>query len=86
MTDTTPNNPPCPAYRAIDKESFAYDSTNRRWPIIIDSAIDDIKETIAQETNQARADEGQNLIVKGLEDLKQEIAADKVLRFVLLYI
>ncbi|KAI8881707.1 DUF89-domain-containing protein [Backusella circina FSU 941] len=80
MTDITPNNPPCPAYRAIDKESFAYDSTNRRWPIIIESAIDDIKETIAQETNQDRANEGQSVIVKGLEDLKLEIAADKVLR------
>lgn len=79
MTDITPNNPPCPAYRATNKESFAYDTVVRRWPIILDSAITDVKQTIAEETNEARAKEGLD-IVKLFEQIKTELAQDAVLR------
>lgn len=79
MTDITPNNPPFPAYRANNKESFAYDTTIRRWPIILDGAIADVKLTIAEEKNEARAQEGAS-IVKAIEEIKQELLDDKVLR------
>jgi hypothetical protein len=79
MTDITPNNPPCSAYRASNKESFAYDTTIRRWPIILDSAITDVKLTIAEEKNEAHAQEGAT-IVKAIQDIKQELLDDKPLR------
>ncbi|KAG2229726.1 hypothetical protein BDF21DRAFT_116454 [Thamnidium elegans] len=79
MADITPNNPPCPAYRATNKESFAYDTVIRRWPIILDSAITDVKQTIAEETNEERAKEGLD-IVKQIEQIKTELAQDAVLR------
>lgn len=79
MSDTiTPNNPPFPAFRATNKESFAYETTIRRWPIIIDSAIKDVKQTIA-ETSAERAQEGAS-IVAALEDIKQELIDEKPLR------
>ena len=79
MTDITPNHPPCPAYRATNKESFAYDTTIRRWPIIVDSAITDVKQTMAEETNEDRVKEGQD-IIEGLEEIKRELLADAILR------
>lgn len=79
MADITPNNPPCSAYRATNKESFAYDTAIRRWPIILDSAITDVKQTIAEETNEERAKEGLD-IVKRIEQIKTELAQDAVLR------
>lgn len=79
MSDITPNNPPFPAYRASNKESFAHDTVVRRWPIIMDSAITDVKQTIAEEKNDARAQEGLN-IVKLIEEIKQELLDDKELR------
>ncbi|KAG1083704.1 hypothetical protein G6F42_022109 [Rhizopus arrhizus] len=79
MSNTiTPNNPPYPAFRATNKESFAYETTIRRWPIIIDSAIKDVKQTIA-ETTAERAQEGAS-IVAALEDIKQELIDEKPLR------
>lgn len=79
MSNTiTPNNPPCPAFRATNKESFAYETTIRRWPIIIDSAIKDVQQTIA-ETSAERAQEGAS-IVAALQDIKQELADEKPLR------
>lgn len=79
MSDITPNNPPCPAYRATNKESFAYDTVIRRWPIILDSAITDVKQTIAEEKNEARAQEGSS-IVKLIEQIKTELLQDALLR------
>ncbi|KAI8379884.1 hypothetical protein EDC96DRAFT_570704 [Choanephora cucurbitarum] len=80
MTDILPNNPPYPAYRATNKESFAYDTTVRRWPIIIDSAITDVKTTSA-ESKQERVEESEN-IISALEEIKQEIAKDTPLRLI----
>lgn len=79
MSTINPNSPPYPAYRATNKESFAYDTTIRRWPIIIDGAIKDVKQTMAETQDKARAKEGQQ-IVQALEDIKTEMAADKPLR------
>lgn len=79
MSNITPNNPPCPAYRASNKESFAHDTVIRRWPIIMDSAITDVKQTIAEEKNEARAQEGLS-IIKLIEVIKQELRDDKELR------
>lgn len=76
----TPNNPPCTAYRATNKESFAYDTTIRRWPIILNSAIKDIEVTIHNETNEARAKEGKQ-IIQAIEEIKQELLDDKPLRY-----
>ncbi|KAI8979139.1 DUF89 domain-containing protein [Mycotypha africana] len=80
-SDITPNNPPYPAFRATNKESFAYDTTVRRWPIIIDSAIVDIQKTIdeVEKSDEKKAKEG-TLIIQALEDLKKELAADAPLR------
>lgn len=75
---TTPNNPPFPAYRATDKESFAYDTTIRRWPIILDSAIKDIENTI-NKSDENRAKEGKE-IIKAIEAIKQELLDDQPLR------
>lgn len=77
-SSVTPNNPPYPAFRATNKESFAYETTIRRWPIIIDSAIKDVKQTIA-ETSAERAQEGAS-IVAALEAIKQELIDEKPLR------
>lgn len=79
MTDITPNNPPYPAYRATQKESFAYDTTVRRWPIIIDSVITDVKKTLFESSSPEKTKEGKD-IVDGLEGIKAEIANDVVLR------
>jgi hypothetical protein len=79
MSNITPNNPPYPAYRATNKESFAYDTTIRRWPIIIDSAITDVKQTVTETQDKARAKEGQH-IIGALEEIKSEMANDKPLR------
>ncbi|KAG1177182.1 hypothetical protein G6F36_010855 [Rhizopus arrhizus] len=79
MSNISPNNPPFPAYRATNKESFAYDTTVRRWPIILNSAIKDIQETISRENNEARKEEGKN-IIKAVEEIKQELLDDKPLR------
>ncbi|OBZ89445.1 hypothetical protein A0J61_02505 [Choanephora cucurbitarum] len=80
MTDILPNNPPYPAYRATNKESFAYDTTVRRWPIIIDSAITDVK-TTSGESKQERVEESEN-IISALEEIKQEIAKNTPLRLI----
>ncbi|KAI8368720.1 hypothetical protein BD560DRAFT_330716 [Blakeslea trispora] len=80
MTDILPNNPPYPAYRATNKESFAYDTTIRRWPIIIDSAITDVK-TTSSESEQSRVEESES-IINALEEIKQEIAKDTPLRLI----
>lgn len=80
MSTITPNNPPCPAYRATNKESFAYDTTIRRWPIIVDSAITDVRQTMNEETdNEPRVSEGRSIIA-GLEEIKRELLADSALR------
>lgn len=79
MSNISPNNPPFPAYRATNKESFAYDTTVRRWPIILNSAIKDIQETISRENNESRKEEGKN-IIKAVEEIKQELLDDKPLR------
>ncbi|KAI9482649.1 MAG: hypothetical protein EXX96DRAFT_117673 [Benjaminiella poitrasii] len=78
MSTITPNNPPYPAYRATNKESFAYETTIRRWPIIIDGVINDVKQTISTSAKE-RAEEG-TTIIKAFEDLKKEMAEDKPLR------
>lgn len=79
-SNVSPNNPPYPAFRATEKGSFAWDSTVRRWPIIIDSALKDMEQAVAATTNDpAKKDEG-NLIIESLQQLKQEIADDKPLR------
>lgn len=78
-TNITPDNPPYPTYRATEEGSFAWDSTVRRWPIIIDSGIADMRQAVEIESNSQHKEEG-NAIIKGLEDLKAEIASDKQLR------
>lgn len=80
MSDISPNNPPYPAYRATNKESFAYDTTVRRWPIIIDSAIIDVKQTVSElSSSSEQAKEGAD-IIDALENIKTELATNKVLR------
>lgn len=79
MSNINPNHPPYPAFRATNKESFAYETTIRRWPIIVDSAITDVKQTIA-ETTAERAQEGAK-IVEALEEIKQELIDEKPLRY-----
>ncbi|KAI7906261.1 uncharacterized protein BX663DRAFT_428993 [Cokeromyces recurvatus] len=78
MTAISPNNPPYPAYRATNTESFAYDTTIRRWPIIINGVIDDVKQTILTSSPE-RAQEGVQ-VINACEALKKEIAEDKPLR------
>ncbi|CAO3590617.1 unnamed protein product [Absidia cylindrospora] len=80
-TNITPNNPPYPAYRATEKGSFAWDSTVRRWPIIIDSSLNDMQQAVdsIQDDNCDKKKEGKSLITS-LKHLKQEIADDKPLR------
>jgi hypothetical protein len=81
MTDITPNNPPFPAYRATNEESFAYDTTKRRWPIILENAIRDIKTSVAEQQGNKTRCEQANTIIKYLEDMIQEISVDKALRY-----
>ncbi|ORX63091.1 DUF89-domain-containing protein, partial [Hesseltinella vesiculosa] len=78
----TPNNPPFPAYRASDKGSFAWDSTVRRWPIIIDNALTDLRKTMDDATDRQQKEQG-NTIVQAFEQLKTEIASDQPLRLLL---
>lgn len=80
MSSITPNHPPYPAYRATNKESFAYDTTIRRWPIIVDSAIKDVQQTMDEEkNNEPRVSEGR-AIIAGLEEIKRELLDDSPLR------
>ncbi|KAG0170022.1 hypothetical protein DFQ28_004965 [Apophysomyces sp. BC1034] len=79
MSVISPNNPPFPAYRATEKGSFAWDSTVRRWPIIIDSALVEINEALQKQSEGASQREGQK-IIESMKLLKAEIAADKPLR------
>jgi hypothetical protein len=79
-----PNSPPYPAYRASEKGSFAGDRTVRRWPIIIDSAVSDMRQAVNSipddnDMTRAKKEEGK-AITTSLNQLKQEIADDKVLR------
>ncbi|KAI9031698.1 hypothetical protein CLU79DRAFT_785152 [Phycomyces nitens] len=78
----TPNDPPYPAYRATAKGSFAEDSTIRRWPIIIDSAITEVKDHMDKiDSHSPEHIEGKE-ILKGIETLKAEILQDKPLRLI----
>ncbi|KAI8976062.1 hypothetical protein BDB01DRAFT_728170 [Pilobolus umbonatus] len=81
MSGITPNNPPFPAYRATDKECFAYDTVIRRWPIILDSVIADIQQTIDEEDNEDRAAEGVG-IINSVKGIKEELAEGRKLRLI----
>ena len=80
MATITPNNPPFPAYRGSDKGSFAWDSTVRRWPIILDNAIADLEKAVEKSTDDATRKEGK-AVLNAIVDLKNEMAADKALRY-----
>ncbi|KAI8062256.1 hypothetical protein BC940DRAFT_127964 [Gongronella butleri] len=75
----TPNHPPYPAYRASEIGSFAHDSTVRRWPIIIETTLADIRQVAdgATDPQQKQLALG---IADAFEDLKKEIASDAKLR------
>ncbi|CAO3674207.1 unnamed protein product [Umbelopsis ramanniana] len=75
----TPNNPPCPAYRASEKGSFAWDTSARRWPVILTSVIDDMCKSYAKETDETKVKEGK-AIVEGISALKYEIEHDRPIR------
>jgi len=75
----TPNNPPCPAYRASEKGSFAWDTTARRWPVILTGVIDDMCKAYAKEADQLKVKEGK-AIVEGIATLKNEIEHDRPIR------
>ncbi|KAI8098800.1 uncharacterized protein BX664DRAFT_271635 [Halteromyces radiatus] len=80
-TNISPNHPPYPAYRATEKGSFAWDSTVRRWPIIIDTALVDMQKAMdTLQNDQVTQKEEGTSIINGLNQLKQEIADDKPLR------
>ncbi|KAG2220181.1 hypothetical protein INT45_005354 [Circinella minor] len=79
MAAISPNNPPFPAYRGSDKGSFAWDSTVRRWPIILDNVIIDLEKAVEKSTDEAARKEGK-AILNAIVDLKNEMAADKALR------
>ncbi|KAI9493636.1 hypothetical protein BDB00DRAFT_787743 [Zychaea mexicana] len=81
MATVTPNNPPFSAYRGADKGSFAWDSTVRRWPIILDNAIADLEKEVQQTTDDKARQEGKT-ILDAIADLKNEIAADRPLRLI----
>ncbi|KAI8138616.1 hypothetical protein BJV82DRAFT_697224 [Fennellomyces sp. T-0311] len=81
MTTITPNNPPFPAYRSTDKGSFAWDSTVRRWPSILDNAIADLEKAIDKSTDDQARQEGKK-IRDAIVDLKNEMAADRPLRLI----
>lgn len=80
MSSVAPNNPPFPAYRSNEKGTFAWDSAVRRWPIIIDNALEDLKKAIHKELDEKAKQEGE-AIVAAIEGLKNELAADKPLRY-----
>ncbi|KAH8652057.1 hypothetical protein BX600DRAFT_87369 [Xylariales sp. PMI_506] len=67
-----------PLYVTSDKTSFAYISARDRWPVIITQAIDDVYRTITQTDDQAKVDEGKN-IVGELAKLKYELQHDREL-------
>lgn len=75
----TPNNPPCPAYRASEKGTFAWDTTARRWPVILTSVIDDMCKAYSKETDEVKVKEGK-IIVEGIATLKNEIQHDRQIR------
>jgi hypothetical protein len=75
----TPNNPPCPAYRASEKGSFAWDTSARRWPVILTGVIDDMVKAYSNETDETKLKEGK-VIVEGISTLKYEIEHDRPIR------
>lgn len=78
MTNITPNNTPYPAYRSSEKGSFAWDSAVRRWPIILEKSMADMRDTVVKSPSEAQA-EG-TAIIASIKALMDEIAADKPLR------
>lgn len=77
----TPNNPPRPAYRGQDKESFAYPTIVERWPVILTNVIDDIYKSYKDEADATKQREAKEVIER-IGALKYEVARDKPFRLV----
>lgn len=54
--------PKVPQYNTADKTSFAHDSVHKRWPIIIDNAIDEVKTGISETEDGDKKAEGPKII------------------------
>ncbi|KAI7861525.1 hypothetical protein BDF14DRAFT_1738476 [Spinellus fusiger] len=76
----TPNSPPYPAYRATVKDSFAWDSTVRRWPIIVEGVVEDVKEALEKKKKDSQEYNEGHTILQGIERLKTEMKQNELLR------
>ncbi|KAI9689593.1 MAG: hypothetical protein M1822_010245 [Bathelium mastoideum] len=67
-----------PPYSTSDPTSFASVSAQKRWPIILTGAIDDVHRAIYAAKNKDVEEEGKK-IVEGLSKLKHELQHDRQL-------
>ncbi|RUS33141.1 hypothetical protein BC938DRAFT_472893 [Jimgerdemannia flammicorona] len=72
----TPNNPPCPAYRCQEKDSFAYPTAVERWPVILTNVIDDVYKSYRDEVDPQKQREAKEIIER-IGALKYEMQRDR---------
>ncbi|RUP43628.1 hypothetical protein BC936DRAFT_136927 [Jimgerdemannia flammicorona] len=75
----TPNNPPCPAYRCQEKDSFAYPTAVERWPVILTNVIDDVYKSYRDEVDPQKQREAKEIIER-IGALKYEMQRDRPFR------
>jgi len=74
-----PNNPPWPAFRGYHTYSFAYATMGHRLPTILGKAIDDVIETLNQESEEDRVKDLVECIER-MEQLKIDLETHAKLR------
>ncbi len=78
-SSTAPEGVP-KAYTAQIKDSFAYESTVKRWPTIITGVIDDISKAINQKGLSEEAVKQGKSIIEEIGALKYDVQHDRPLR------
>ncbi|KAI3402616.1 HRT2 [Candida oxycetoniae] len=67
-----------PPYYNDDKNSFAYSTVHKRWPTIIQGAIDDVQETIA--SNKEQLQDSGSIILDQLKQVLSDMEHDAKVR------
>ena len=70
---------PSPYYND-DKKSFAYPTIHKRWPTIIEQAIDDVQQTINDNTDKNKIASSGPIIIDQLKQLLDDFKKDATVR------
>ncbi|OZJ04247.1 hypothetical protein BZG36_02481 [Bifiguratus adelaidae] len=79
MAEITPANPPKPAYVGAEKDTFAFVTVAKRWPVIVTNVIDDVYKSYHQGEGGKHEQEAKQ-IIEQISALKYDIQRDKELR------